>query len=262
MNQLPPPRESWQRQVHLSAERHDVGHRVDQITDALKRYILTNRLQPGSRLPTERQLASALVVGRNLVRESLNSLVALGIVEKRHGSGIYVREFNAEGLAEQLSYGLREGMAYWNQLFEARVELEVMLVPLAARRISSQQLAHLRELLETMRRKVEAGESLDEPDLAFHRLLIGAAGNPVLERLTCAVLAEYFRTLGALRLDLALVGDGRTVANHEPLVAAMEARDAQAAVQAMRYHFHSSREAMLSSGPGAGQVEARTTAGV
>ena len=62
---------------------------LPQVAEALKRYISLNHLPAGTRLPTERELADTLLVGRNLVREALNSLVALGLVEKRQGSGIY-----------------------------------------------------------------------------------------------------------------------------------------------------------------------------
>jgi GntR family transcriptional repressor for pyruvate dehydrogenase complex len=212
-------------------------HRTEQVTEALKRYILVNQLAPGSRLPTERQLATALLVGRNLVREALNSLVALGIIEKRHGSGIYVREFDPERLAEQISYGLREDTAYWRYLYEARVEIEAMIAPLAAQRISRTQLARLESLVEAMRRQSEHGEGVEDNDYAFHRILAASSANPVLERLASALLVEYFRHTASLRLDLALAGDPRTAQNHEPLLAALAARDPSASLEAMRFHF-------------------------
>ena len=99
------------------------GQRATRLTEALKRYIVVNRLPPGTRLPPERQLATALMAGRNAVREALHSLAILGIVEKRQGSGIYVRDFDGERLAEQLSYGLREDAEYWYHVLEARIEV-------------------------------------------------------------------------------------------------------------------------------------------
>lgn len=217
------------------------GRRSDQVTEALKRYILVHRLAPGTRLPTERRLALALVVGRNAVREALNSLVALGIVEKRHGSGIYVREFNPDGLAEQLSYGLREDAAYWLHLFEARVELETAVSRLAARRITEDQLSRLRTLFESMRRQVECGQSHVQADVAFHLELLASGGNPVLERLGRAVIAEYFRYTSSLDLGTSLVGDPQTILNHEPLLAGLVARDPSASGEAMRFHFRQIR---------------------
>lgn len=225
------------------------GHRTEQVTEALKRFILVNQLAPGTRLPPERQLASALFVGRNLVREALNSLVALGIVEKRLGSGVYVREFDTNYLAEQISYGLREDSAYWEHLLEARVELEVMIAPLAARSINDAQLARLKDLFATMRRQAELNEGLEEADYAFHQHLVASAGNPVLERLAHAVISEYFRQTASLRLDLVLVGNPRTILNHEPLLAALELHDPGGSADAMRYHFRMIRGLMEAAWP-------------
>ena len=78
------------------------GQRATRLTEALKRYIVVNRLPPGTRLPPERQLATALMAGRNAVREALHSLAILGIVEKRQGSGVYVRDFDGERLAQMV----------------------------------------------------------------------------------------------------------------------------------------------------------------
>src|SRR5688500_9890036 len=174
-------------------ESPDAGRRTDRIVEALKRYIVTQGLTPGTRLPPERQLAEVLMVGRNAVREAIQSLAVMGVVEQRHGSGVYVCDFNPERLAEQLSYGLREDASYWRHLLEVRVEVETTVARLAARRITDEQLAELRELVETMRQQAEQAQSVIRTDQAFHLTLAGCAANPVLERLAHSVEAEYFQ---------------------------------------------------------------------
>ncbi|MGN6757194.1 MAG: FadR/GntR family transcriptional regulator [Thermomicrobiales bacterium] len=234
------------------------GRRTGQVAEALKRYILMNHLPAGTRLPTERELADTLLVGRNLVREALNSLVALGLVEKRQGSGIYVRGFDAEHLAEQLSYGLREDAVYWRHLFEARVELEVMIAPLVARRITAAGLARLHELLDDMRRTHEQGQSQAPADFAFHQALIAYCGNPVLERIGRTVISEHFRYTASLSLGLVLTSTLDTIANHEPLLAALAARDERASTTAMRYHFRMI-QALMSQAGGVPEQDATDT---
>jgi GntR family transcriptional repressor for pyruvate dehydrogenase complex len=224
------------------------GRRTGQVAEALKRYILMNHLPAGTRLPTERELADTLLVGRNLVREALNSLVALGLVEKRQGSGIYVRGFDADRLADQLSYGLREDGVYWRHLFEARVELEVMIAPLVARRSTGAGLARLNDLLGDMRRTLEHGQSQAPADLAFHQALIAYCGNPVLERIGRTVISEHFRHTASLSLGLVLTSTPDTIANHEPLLAALAARDEPASTTAMRYHFRMIQALMAEAG--------------
>src|SRR5688500_417639 len=158
----------------------DPGRRTDRIAEALKRYIVTQGLTPGTRLPPERQLAEVLMVGRNAVREAIQSLAVMGMVEQRHGSGVYVCDFSPDRLAEQLSYGLREDASYWRHLVEVRIELETMGARYASARITPEQLARLRELVETMRRQAEQGHSVIRANQTFHLELAACAGNPVL----------------------------------------------------------------------------------
>lgn len=223
--------------AHLHGGTENGGQRADQAAEAIKRYILANRLPPGARLPPERHLADALMTGRNALREALHSLVTLGIVEKRHGSGIYVREFAIDRLADQLSYGLREGAAYWSQLLEARIETELMLIPLVARRISNEHIEQLREQFAAMRDEIAHPHYTSKTDLAFHLALVSFARNPVLERLARAVIVEYFRYTSSLRLDLVLTGNPITIGHHEPLIDALAHRDVAASLDAMRFHF-------------------------
>lgn len=221
----------------------DAAHsrRADQITEALKRYVLTNGLKPGTRLPPERRLAEVLMVGRNAVREALQSLAGMGIVEQRHGSGIYVRDFDPERLAEQLSYGLREDGEYWRHLLEARVEVETVIAALVAKRITGDETERLSALMEAMRRQTGHEQSIIRTDLAFHLELAARMDNPVLERLARTVITEYFRYAASLRLGHSLVGSPTSVQNHEPLLAALAAHDPDAAANAMRYHFRDLR---------------------
>src|SRR5687768_5745704 len=219
------------------AEQGDAGRRTDRIAEALKRYIVTQGLSAGSRLPPERQLAEVLMVGRNAVREAIQSLAVMGVVEQRHGSGVYVCDFNPERLAEQLSYGLREDASYWRHLLEVRVEVETTVARLAARRITDEQLAHLNDLLDTMRLQATQRQSVIRTDQTFHLTLAGCAANPVLERLAHSVEAEYFRYASALRLGFSLVGSPVSVQNHEPLLAALAKHDEKAAARGMRFHF-------------------------
>ncbi|MFN8511067.1 MAG: GntR family transcriptional regulator [Thermomicrobiales bacterium] len=225
------------RAPHLRGSVESGGQRADQAAEAIKRYILTNRLPPGTRLPPERHLADALMTGRNALREALHSLATLGIVEKRHGSGVYVREFDIDRLADQLSYGLREGAAYWSQLLEARIETELMLIPLVARRITNEQIEQLRGQFATMRDEITHPHYTSKTDLEFHLALVSFAVNPVLERLARAVIVEYFRYTSSLRLDLVITGNPITIGHHEPLIDALAHRDVAASLDAMRFHF-------------------------
>src|SRR5262245_31769487 len=64
--------------------------RARQVTDALAHYIEDAKLQAGDRLPAERELMSALAVGRSTIREAIRHFQALGVIETRKGSGTYL----------------------------------------------------------------------------------------------------------------------------------------------------------------------------
>jgi GntR family transcriptional repressor for pyruvate dehydrogenase complex len=213
------------------------GRRADQIAEALKRYIVAADLPPGTRLPPERQLAEALMVSRSALREAIQSLATLGIVEQRRGSGTYVRDFNPDRLAEQLSQGLREDALYLRHVLDARIEIEVTVARVAAQRITATQIERLRHLVQTMRRQTGQDEIIVRTDRDFHLELAGCVANPVLERLARSVVSEYFRCAAALQLRQMLHATPVSVQNHEPLLAALEAHDPGAGVEAIRYHF-------------------------
>jgi DNA-binding FadR family transcriptional regulator len=77
------------------------------VRDYVKQYILENDLKGGDPLPPETHLVQELGVGRSSVREAIKSLQSLGIVEARHGDGLYVREYNMDPILETLSFSMR-----------------------------------------------------------------------------------------------------------------------------------------------------------
>ena len=77
------------------------------IRDYVKQYILDQGLCAGDPLPSEIQLAQELGVGRSSVREAIKALQSLGIVEVRHGEGLYVRPYTFDPILETLSFGMR-----------------------------------------------------------------------------------------------------------------------------------------------------------
>src|SRR5262249_37365946 len=146
-------------------------------------------------------------------------------------------DFDAHRLAEQLSYPLRDDAEYWAHILEARVAIELALVPLAARRITDEQLARLGALLAQMREQIEREGNVGSSDLEVRLALAEAAGNPVLERTARTLISEHFRQIPHLQPNHALAVDPITIQNHQPLLAALAARDPEASVEALRFHF-------------------------
>ncbi|HZQ05535.1 MAG TPA: GntR family transcriptional regulator, partial [Anaerolineae bacterium] len=76
------------------------------VQEEIKNYIIENELRAGDPLPTEGELARQLDISRNSVREAVKSLEALGILEARSGSGLFVRNFNFDSILDNLPYGI------------------------------------------------------------------------------------------------------------------------------------------------------------
>lgn len=200
-------------------------------------------LEPGTRLPPERQLATALGVGRSAVREALAALEILGIVDVRPGSGTYLRGSASELLPQTLSWGLMIGERSTDQLMELRAGLESYCARLAAERISAEQIAALRESIEGMREGFEDLDTFVAADAAFHAVLGEAAGNPIVTDLL-AVSRQLLRVYNDRSVHEP--EDMRTaLEEHSAILEALEAHDGDRAASAMIAHMATARARLL-----------------
>jgi len=148
---------------------------VRQIQDL----IAAEDLQPGDRLPGERELADALSVSRQSVREALRVLDYLGVVVVRPGEGTFVATTPPAPVDASL-YSLLSERSFLLDLLEARRILEEGIVHLAARRATRDDLDTLETALAARETALAAGKHDVAGDLAFHTQLAELTGNPVL----------------------------------------------------------------------------------
>jgi GntR family transcriptional regulator, transcriptional repressor for pyruvate dehydrogenase complex len=160
-------------------ERHSTL--TSRVTRQLENMILDNRLQPGDRLPSERDLAVEFGVSRTVVREAVRALVAKHLLEVRPGSGTLVRRPPMESVARSMALLLRVGQDQvdYQKLHEVRRTLEVELVGLAAERRADEDLALIERLLAEAPDTWEERERFALHDLAFHSALARAAHNEI-----------------------------------------------------------------------------------
>ncbi|GAA3924616.1 FadR/GntR family transcriptional regulator [Actinomadura viridis] len=218
-----------------------------ELTRRLLDYLLSGDVKPGQRIPSERQLATALSAGRSTVREAIKSLSLLGLLEQRVGDGTYLSRSSSDLLPQVIEWGLLLGEKRLEDLLEARSALEVQLAGWAAERRTEAQLAELRRLIAKMGDAGEDFESYVEADIAFHLWLAEASGNGVLasvltniQSLLQAWASRVIRTAGETETSLAM---------HEPILAAVEARDPDAARSAMLAHMERATRRLRASLP-------------
>ncbi|WP_067506571.1 FadR/GntR family transcriptional regulator [Actinoplanes sp. TFC3] len=213
---------------------------AEQVADQLRRRIADGEFPVGSLLPTEHELTRELGVSRNSVREGVRSLVHAGLLGARAGYGTFVIATSdlAPALARRLEHDRADDVA------EVRLLLEREGARLAATRATGEQLHALTEAL-ARRRTATDGPGYAEADLAFHRLLLECSGN--------ALLAELYRGTGGNEQDLLRWSPGerdtRDIdAAHDDLVAAITARDPQAAAAAADHMVRLVQEGALPDG--------------
>lgn len=151
---------------------------IDQAVSRLRQQITTGAWAVGTRIPAEPELAELIGVGRNTVREAVQSLVHAGMLERRQGSGTYVLAESELGNA----MGREIAGAHQRDVLEVRRSLEVESARLAALRRTPAEVEQLRGLRDARTSAYERGE-LDQMvsvDLALHRTIAHAAHNPVL----------------------------------------------------------------------------------
>ncbi|SDD55092.1 transcriptional regulator, GntR family [Sanguibacter gelidistatuariae] len=151
---------------------------IDRAVDQLRKHIISGDWPVGSKIPTEPALTELLGVGRNTVREAVQSLVHAGLLARRQGSGTYVLSDSELTVV----MGRQIADANHQHVLEVRRSLEVEAARLAARRRTDEDIAALRGL-NTARQAAFAGGDIDEivaADLALHRAIAATARNPVL----------------------------------------------------------------------------------
>ena len=209
-------------------------HRVAQL---LSREIDAGQVNPGSRLPTEAELAERFGVSRNVVREAIAQLRADGIVEARQGVGAFVLA-PEQRMAIRIDGNALKDAENMQQLFELRRLLESEAAALAASRRSQEHLDTIKAALDRMGGEERWEEGSIEADLAFHREIARSTGNSYIHTFISFVCEQIRRSIYYARMtnplhDLVEVNVGEHVRIYEALVAG----DPVAAGNAMAAHI-------------------------
>jgi GntR family transcriptional repressor for pyruvate dehydrogenase complex len=149
--------------------------------------IKSGEIQPGDKLPPERELATAMQVSRPSLREALRTLAFMGIVEIIHGQGVYVTTLQPDLLVEHLDFIFALEDYTFLQLLEARKIIEPGFAELAARRIKNSEIIELKDLLEESVESVEDPEYFMQVDIDLHKKIAEIAHNPILDHLMASV---------------------------------------------------------------------------
>lgn len=207
----------------------------DDIAQRLTQLIQTGEFGPGDRLPAISNMARQFGVGAPTLREALKRLETVGVVDIRHGSGVYVgRSTDALVITNPVS-GAAPSKKLLVDLIEARIPIEMRTVALAARHATRANLDEMARLLDLAGRSLDDAALLNRTNLSFHRAIALASGNVVMHQLL-DVLSSLFRQEQRMILDI----HGRRQDDHREHVEifeALRARDESLAVARMQRHL-------------------------
>lgn len=208
------------------------------ISDKLTDMIIGEGLKPGDRLPSERALMQMFDVGRPAIREALLVLHNNGLVALHNGRRAQVRQPDADMILSNSTPAVQNLLGNpgtLRDLFFARLFLEKALARHAALDGDAQDMRALKRALEESDAALGDRERYERADIAFHRVLFNAAGNPVfvvVHRALDVWLTERWR-----QLDRPLERDQASHAGHVEIFESIAMRDADAAERAMEKHL-------------------------
>lgn len=216
------------------------GTAVSAVAKRLLDYFTSGAVEPGTRLPPERQLAASLQIGRSAVREALAALEILGIIDVRPGAGTYLRGNASELLPETLNWGLMLGAPRTAELIVVRGQLEVFAAQLAVTGLDDAGIRELGRQVELMRENLDEPTRFIEADLKFHLQIARAADNKVL-----LDLLQSIRSLLRVWVERGLANREdaeRALEEHTAVYEALAARDLAAVTLAMSSHMTTASE--------------------
>jgi GntR family transcriptional repressor for pyruvate dehydrogenase complex len=205
------------------------------VMDAICRRIRERVYEPGDRLPSERDLAEALSVSRPTMREAIQSLATLNILDVRRGSGIYVGELNAELVLQPVLVALELTQPTAKSLFEVRLALEPLAASLAAKNAQEDHLASMRACVRSLPQGELTARRVLTLDTRLHRLIVEASGNELLLGLVASLDTLALKSRQRTVHEPGVID--RSLKDHRAIVRAIESRDREAAEAAMRRHL-------------------------
>lgn len=207
----------------------------------LKKFILTEPLDTGERLPAERQMADRLNISRTVLREALNQLIGEGILTRPSPRILLVADFDRRAVAETIE-SLDTGDIELRDLMQLRYILEIGSMPIICREITESRIQRLQQIANLNEQEILAGRSGNAADILFHTELLRAIDNSIVRSLL-PVIEEQIRSFllsqpASLKVDHeSSAGRGRVANEHKEIIDALENRDVEAGLAAVAKHL-------------------------
>jgi GntR family transcriptional repressor for pyruvate dehydrogenase complex len=215
----------------------------DDIARRISQMIQGGDYRPGTRLPAISTMARQFGVGGPTLREALKKLETVGLVNIRHGSGVYVGSAPGSMLIPNPIVETTASKKLLVDLIEARIPIELQTAALAARHAAEVHLTEMASLLTIAGASFDDAMLLNQVNLSFHRQIALASGNVVMHQIL-EVLSTLFREEQRLILDI----HGRREDDHLEhleIFHAVRDQEPELAAERMRRHLERVRDMLL-----------------
>jgi GntR family transcriptional repressor for pyruvate dehydrogenase complex len=223
----------------MELKRIKIKKVADEVIKQIEELVVGGYLKPGSKLPSERELAEKFGVSRGGIREALSALDVIGFVEVKSGEGTFIRETSKDSNMKALSLLLLLEKDSMEDVFEIRKILEVAAVKYAAERATEDNLSMMDKYLNYMKTDLEDGKFSFDPDFQFHYSIAESSGNPLLCRLMNTIsgsVKQFLRESWPIRYTS--IEEGNKILNeHIKIFKAIMNKDVESAGRFMEDHL-------------------------
>ncbi len=217
----------------------------EEIADLILGDIKTGNLKPGDRLPSISRMAEIHQVSSASIREALNSLRVMGVIEVKHGQGSFVNERIPLDLNHTFEIITRKDI---EDLLDLRKIIEVGCARAASEKSGKEQIDQMEYALEKMQTAVENNELGEEADYEFHMAIAEATDNRMLVNLLEEVSETMLETMKETRRIWLYEGEKsikKIYEEHKLIFEAVKNRDADAAATHMFNHLQEVKNLLL-----------------
>ncbi|MBY5941697.1 FadR family transcriptional regulator [Halomonas sp. H33-56] len=210
-----------------------------RVFEVFRERVLNGEWRPGDRLPSERELALELKVGRPLLREVMRSLEMLGVLDIRHGKGAYVAKADFKVLSDFFAFYLAQEKNALDDVMQARIAIECQAVRLACDRATDNDIARIETCFKQLMATLEDPEQGGRADYQFHLAIVEASHCQSLMTLYHAISALLLKS-HVQRRQITLGSDEVIEAHidsHRQVFLAIVEGDGDKANQRLREHF-------------------------
>ena len=222
--------------LNLNNLKHDALYKI--VFKEIRNYIVSNKLAPGARLPTEMEMCAMMGVSRNVIRESLIALQMMGIIKPVAGIGNVILDFSVDYIFENIMYNLiRDTKDVVYDIRQIRGYLEMAFFEEAFNLLEKSDIEDLDKAFKFMQEKVNAAERASEEDMQFHYIIFRHVGN-VMFHSFIKVSWHLSRDLSKLKNYIKDKED--SLENHRLILQAIQSRDYHAARRQIELHYSDS----------------------